>query len=941
MKRIKVQQVIAIIGIFIAIMIFNMNNNEVESAYISYSIDSIDNNKYPGFKEKLQKLKEQYPNWKIKILYTGIDWKYAIKNENTGHGESPKSLIYDTFDEAWRCQNILCQNKKYDVSKRWYCSSEEAIKYMMDPRNSLDPAYIFQFQDLSSSVGDREAVKKMTEGTFLYNDSYINAIIEAAKKEGISPFHIIARMKLEQGTSGTGAMNGYVYRNEAGEYVKVYNLFNINVSGNDTELGLLAGAKYAYENGWFSVEDSIKGGSKFIKEQYINRGQTTLYFQKYNVVEQGNLFNHQYMQNIRAANDEGNSMYKAYLKNNILSSSFEFTIPIYENMPVSPASRPYKISVDSITTEKEVYTVNINETGDIGIKFNPSNATNKSLIWESSNSEVVRIWDGHFRGLKEGIATITATTKDGSKVANCKVVVRDSNKKYVQSIKIEKAQYVSYINEAFDINYSCSPSDAINTELNWTTPNSDIIRVYGNRYRGLKEGTATIVATTDDGAVKATCQVIIRNQNKSYIDEIKLEKKEYITYINEAIDIPFSYTPEDAINAEFEWISSDTDIIRVWGNRFRALKEGTAEVIVKTLDGTVEERIKVMVRNPDKLYVRSINIEKSEYLVNVNEAIDIPFSYTPEDAINAEFEWISSDTNIIRVWGNRFRALKEGTAEVIVKTLDGTVEKRIKVIVQNTKDDNVERVETDQEEYNIKVDEAVDVNYTYMPSDATNAEFYWGTTNPEVIRVYGNRFRGLKEGTAELIVKTVDGKYEKRIKVTVKNSKNTKVEKIKTDQEEYTINVDEAVDVGYTYTPNNATNAEFYWGTTNPEIIRVYGNRFRGLKEGTAELIVKTTDGTVEKRIKIIVQNSKNTNVEKVETDQEEYVIKVDEAVDVRYTYMPISATNAEFYWGTTNPEIIRVYGNRFRGLKEGTTELIVKTVDGKYEKRIKVTVIN
>lgn len=81
----------------------------------------------------------------------------------------------------------MCQNKKYDVSKRWYCSSEEAIKYMMDPRNSLDPAYIFQFQDLSSSVGDREAVKKMTEGTFLYNDSYINAIIEAAKKRN-KPF---------------------------------------------------------------------------------------------------------------------------------------------------------------------------------------------------------------------------------------------------------------------------------------------------------------------------------------------------------------------------------------------------------------------------------------------------------------------------------------------------------------------------------------------------------------------------------------------------------------------------------------------------------------------------------------------------------------------------------------------------------------------------------
>ena len=104
-----------------------------------------------------------------------------------------------------------------------------------------------------------------------------------------------------------------------------------------------------------------------------------------------------------------------------------------------------------------------------------------------------------------------------------------------------------------------------------------------------------------------------------------------------------------------------------------------------------------------------------------------------------------------------------------------------------------------------------------------------------------------------MIVKTVDGKYEKKIKVTVKDPDKINVEKIETDHEEYTINIGEAVDVGYTYKPSNATNAEFYWGTTNPEIIRVYGNRFRGLKEGRTELIVKTVDGIYERRIKVIV----------------------------------------------------------------------------------------
>lgn len=46
------------------------------------------------------------------------------------------------------------------------------------------------------------------------------------------------------------------------------------------------------------------------------------------------------MQNIRAANDEGNSIYNSYKKNGILNSHFEFIIPIYEGMPASACPRP-------------------------------------------------------------------------------------------------------------------------------------------------------------------------------------------------------------------------------------------------------------------------------------------------------------------------------------------------------------------------------------------------------------------------------------------------------------------------------------------------------------------------------------------------------------------------------------------------------------------------
>ena len=292
-------------------------------------ISTIDETKYPGFKAQLQAAQARHPNWNIKVYYTGLDWNEVIQREDEFINGSPKSLIHDSYENEW-----INGTDKYDVSKEWYRASQKAIAYMMDPRNSFDDAWIFQFQNLASSSGTKEEIEKMTEGTFLHNDSMINAIIEAANEQDISPFHIVSRILQEQGTDGSGEMNGYEYLGTT-----VYNLYNIRVSG-DVSTGLLAGARYAYERGWFTPEASIKGGAEFLKTDYISQGQTTLYFQKYNVINQGNLFTHQYMQNIRAANDEGNLMYNAYVKSGILDSHFEFIIPIYENMPSTAAPRP-------------------------------------------------------------------------------------------------------------------------------------------------------------------------------------------------------------------------------------------------------------------------------------------------------------------------------------------------------------------------------------------------------------------------------------------------------------------------------------------------------------------------------------------------------------------------------------------------------------------------
>ena len=595
-----------------------------------------------------------------------------------------------------------------------------------------------------------------------------------------------------------------------------------------------------------------------------------------------------------------------------------------------------QMRLNTTELQLEISNTNPEPTTQLNTIITPTNAYMQGADWYSSNPDVVRVWNGHLRGLKEGVSTITAISWNNQRIAKCTVRVTKSAVP-VTNITVDKTSQTVNINETGDIIVSFNPSNATNKTLVWESSDPEVVRIWNGHFRGLKEGKSIITATSIAGGKQASCVVYVKDPSKNYLTDIQLEKTDYQININQAVDIPFEVTPKNATNAELDWSSSNPDVLRVYNNRFRGLKAGTAEVIIRTRTGpVVEKRIKVTIKDPGK--VQDIVLDKTEYTVNENQAVDISFKVTPEFATNAELDWISSNPNILRVYNNRFRGLKEGTAEVIIRTRTGPmVEKRIQVKVVKPGKTYVESVTTDQAEYTAYIGQAIDLSYNYAPANSNNAQFEWYAENPNIIRVYNNRFRGLAKGTTNIVVKTLDGLYVKKIKVTIKDP--GKVKDIVLNTTQYTVYENEAVDIPFSYTPQYATNAQFDWISSDPEILRVYNNRFRGLKEGVADVIVRTRDGSLEKKIKVKVQKKGKVYVKDITTDKEEYVAKVNEAVDLTYSCTPQNSQNAQLEWYAENPEIIRVYNNRFRGLKKGTTYIVVRTLDGMFEKKIKVTI--
>ena len=301
------------------------------------NFESLDESRYPGYKERLRDLQNAHPNWIINIDYTGLDWSTVLDNEDVlvvGKGGTVSARSLTQYTDQWRNGDPT----QYETG--WYRASRAAIAYMMDPRNSFDDEYVFQFQELATSQGTYSEIATMIDGTFLTKyegasntDSIINSILNSAQMYNISPYHLVSRMLQEQGKDG-GTLNGYSYGGRI-----VYNLFNIGATNSATAGSIENGAAYAYSHHWVTPEACIKGSAEFLVKDYISIGQSTLYYQKYDVVGD-ELYSHQYMTNIRAANDEGQRMGKDYKKNGLIDLPFEFTIPVYENMPQTPCARP-------------------------------------------------------------------------------------------------------------------------------------------------------------------------------------------------------------------------------------------------------------------------------------------------------------------------------------------------------------------------------------------------------------------------------------------------------------------------------------------------------------------------------------------------------------------------------------------------------------------------
>jgi len=391
-----------------------------KKAYTESNLDA-----YPGFKERIDALRQAHPNWNFTIFYTDLDWSTVIENETTKrHG---RSLVYKDKTGEWLCPFCL---DPYDTGK-WYCASDIAVAYYMDPRNFLNEDKVFMFEDLGYNEAGQtiQGVQKI-----IAKAPYLDAqmIMNAAKKAGISPYHLASRIVQEQGNrTEPGVMIAGTYPG----YEGYYNYLNVGASGNGEAEVIKNGLQYAKDKGWDSPEKSIIGGAEFLAKDWISKGQSSLYLQKFDVVgtNSDQLYSHQYQQNIQAPESECASIKKSYLDLGGFDSNsgvkINFIIPVYRNMPTNLA--PYPKS-DGQAQVDDIVTQDVEVTGN-SVRVREERSTDANILTTLNvGDKVLRIQKGN----KE----IEGNTWD-------KVVLPDGRKGYIAGNYVKQIGVISNCNE--------------------------------------------------------------------------------------------------------------------------------------------------------------------------------------------------------------------------------------------------------------------------------------------------------------------------------------------------------------------------------------------------------------------------------------------------------------------------------------------------------------
>jgi uncharacterized protein YjdB len=174
------------------------------------------------------------------------------------------------------------------------------------------------------------------------------------------------------------------------------------------------------------------------------------------------------------------------------------------------------VPVTSVSVSPASASVSVGGTQQLTATVLPSNATNQTVSWSSSNTSVATVnASGLVTGVATGTATITVTTQDGSRTATSSITVTNTTVP-VTGVSVSPTSASLNVAATQQLTATVLPSNATNKNVSWSTSNASVATVNATGLvTAVAVGAATITVTTQDGSKTATSSITVTSTTQT------------------------------------------------------------------------------------------------------------------------------------------------------------------------------------------------------------------------------------------------------------------------------------------------------------------------------------------------------------------------------------------------------------------------------------------
>jgi len=406
------------------------------------------------------------------------------------------------------------------------------------------------------------------------------------------------------------------------------------------------------------------------------------------------------------------------------------------------------VEATSVTLDSSSMSLEVGDTGSLSATVKPSNVTDPTVEWSSSDSSVATV-DSYGNVTAVGVGSCTITATCGSKSASCSVTVTRTLTGITLSPSSETVTKGDSVSLTATANYNDGSTEDVTSGATWSSSDTSKATVSDGTVLAFAVGSATITASY--GGFSDTCAITVENP----MTGLSLSSSSETVAKRSSVSLTATATYADGSTADVTssatWTSSSDDFATVSGGTVTGVQVTTSSVKITAKYGGFSDYCMVVVESPS---VTKLTISSSPVYVAVGETAEISLTATYADGstedVAALATWSSANTSIATVSGGTVTGVRASSSGVTITASYGGKSNSCAVaVVARLTDLTVSPSSSD-----VPVGGTVSLTATATFQDGSTKDVTssatWSTSSSSVATVSKGTVTGVKKGSATI-----------------------------------------------------------------------------------------------------------------------------------------------------------------------------------------------